>query len=248
MYEREDLIEDLGVELASVARFSCGPPPPSPTPSPPSPRPSGAERSGRRETGDGRRQRSSFSTAESVSAVSSGRPGCGPPAAPSPRPPPPAHRSACTPRSGNSDGRVCARRCPPWDPRRDTVRSPRMKKINVSIAGKEAVPRARSAAELVPPQRAETETQWSLSRSERSRRDRAEGLTTSALRWKPAPMWPSGAGSRLPCPRESALRRAVLSGDVLALPPHHVPAGRSVRVFISANPDGCAAALEQQVA
>ncbi|XP_018590871.1 NACHT and WD repeat domain-containing protein 2 [Scleropages formosus] len=57
------------------------------------------------------------------------------------------------------------------------------------------------------------------------------------LRWKPAPMWPSGAGSRLPCPRESALRRAVLSGDVLALPPHHVPAGRSVRVFISANPD-----------
>uniref|UniRef100_A0A673JFF9 Uncharacterized protein n=1 Tax=Sinocyclocheilus rhinocerous TaxID=307959 RepID=A0A673JFF9_9TELE len=51
-------------------------------------------------------------------------------------------------------------------------------------------------------------------------------------------MWPSGASSRQPCPRESALRRAAISGNVLALPPFHVPTGRSVRVFICANPDG----------
>ncbi|CDQ94329.1 unnamed protein product [Oncorhynchus mykiss] len=51
-------------------------------------------------------------------------------------------------------------------------------------------------------------------------------------------MWPSRVGSRQPCPRESALRRAAISGNVLALPPHHVPTGRSVRVFICANPDG----------
>ncbi|XP_048825840.1 NACHT and WD repeat domain-containing protein 2 isoform X2 [Brienomyrus brachyistius] len=50
-------------------------------------------------------------------------------------------------------------------------------------------------------------------------------------------MWPSGVGNRLPCPRESALRRAAISGNIPALPPHHVPTGRSVRVFISANPD-----------
>uniref|UniRef100_A0A8C7HTK1 NACHT and WD repeat domain containing 2 n=1 Tax=Oncorhynchus kisutch TaxID=8019 RepID=A0A8C7HTK1_ONCKI len=50
-------------------------------------------------------------------------------------------------------------------------------------------------------------------------------------------MWPSRVGSRQPCPRESALRRAAISGNVLALPPHHVPTGRSVRVFICANPD-----------
>uniref|UniRef100_A0A672J4W6 Uncharacterized protein n=1 Tax=Salarias fasciatus TaxID=181472 RepID=A0A672J4W6_SALFA len=51
-------------------------------------------------------------------------------------------------------------------------------------------------------------------------------------------MWPSGVGSRQPCPRESALRRAAVSGNINALPPHHVPTGRSVRVFICANPDG----------
>uniref|UniRef100_A0A665WNQ2 NACHT and WD repeat domain containing 2 n=1 Tax=Echeneis naucrates TaxID=173247 RepID=A0A665WNQ2_ECHNA len=50
-------------------------------------------------------------------------------------------------------------------------------------------------------------------------------------------MWPSGVGSRQPCPRESALRRAAISGNINALPPHHVPTGRSVRVFICANPD-----------
>ena len=57
-------------------------------------------------------------------------------------------------------------------------------------------------------------------------------------RWKSSPMWPSGAGSRQPCPRESALRRAAVSGNIPALPPHHVPGGRSVRVFICCNPDG----------
>lgn len=57
-------------------------------------------------------------------------------------------------------------------------------------------------------------------------------------RWKSPPMWPSGVGSRQPCPRESALRRAAISGNINALPPHHVPTGRSVRVFICANPDG----------
>uniref|UniRef100_A0A3Q1FP06 Uncharacterized protein n=1 Tax=Acanthochromis polyacanthus TaxID=80966 RepID=A0A3Q1FP06_9TELE len=51
-------------------------------------------------------------------------------------------------------------------------------------------------------------------------------------------MWPSGVGSRQPCPRESALRRAAISGNINALPPHHVPTGRSVRVFICSNPDG----------
>ncbi|ROL47918.1 NACHT and WD repeat domain-containing protein 2 [Anabarilius grahami] len=56
-------------------------------------------------------------------------------------------------------------------------------------------------------------------------------------RWKSPPMWPSGVGSRQPCPRESALRRAAISGNILALPPFHVPTGRSVRVFICANPD-----------
>uniref|UniRef100_A0A3Q2SUR9 NACHT and WD repeat domain containing 2 n=2 Tax=Fundulus heteroclitus TaxID=8078 RepID=A0A3Q2SUR9_FUNHE len=57
-------------------------------------------------------------------------------------------------------------------------------------------------------------------------------------RWKSPPMWPSGVGSsRQPCPRESALRKAAVSGNINALPPHHVPTGRSVRVFICANPD-----------
>ncbi|CAL8378220.1 unnamed protein product [Gadus morhua 'NCC'] len=56
-------------------------------------------------------------------------------------------------------------------------------------------------------------------------------------RWTPAVMWPTGAGTRPPCPRESALRRAAISGNVQALPPNHVPTGRSVRVFICANPD-----------
>ncbi|KAJ4948625.1 hypothetical protein JOQ06_020158 [Pogonophryne albipinna] len=49
-------------------------------------------------------------------------------------------------------------------------------------------------------------------------------------------MWPSGVGSRQPCPRESALRKAAISGNINALP-QHVPTGRSVRVFICANPD-----------
>ncbi|KAM6345662.1 NACHT and WD repeat domain-containing protein 2 [Podargus strigoides] len=50
-------------------------------------------------------------------------------------------------------------------------------------------------------------------------------------------MWPAGAGGRLPCPRDAALRRAAFSGNLSALPPHLVPSGRSVRVFISANPE-----------
>lgn len=51
-------------------------------------------------------------------------------------------------------------------------------------------------------------------------------------------MWPAGAGTKLPCPRDSALRRAAFSGNLTALPSHLMPAGRSVRVFISANPEG----------
>ncbi|XP_040443718.1 NACHT and WD repeat domain-containing protein 2 isoform X1 [Falco naumanni] len=50
-------------------------------------------------------------------------------------------------------------------------------------------------------------------------------------------MWPAGAGGRLPCPRDAALRRAAFSGNLAALPSHLVPSGRSVRVFISANPE-----------
>uniref|UniRef100_A0A9L0TH37 Uncharacterized protein n=1 Tax=Equus caballus TaxID=9796 RepID=A0A9L0TH37_HORSE len=50
-------------------------------------------------------------------------------------------------------------------------------------------------------------------------------------------MWPAGAGTKLPCPRDSALRRAAFSGNLTALPSHLLPAGRSVRVFISANPE-----------
>lgn len=50
-------------------------------------------------------------------------------------------------------------------------------------------------------------------------------------------MWPAGAGTKLPCPRDSALKRAAFSGNLTALPSHLVPAGRSVRVFISANPE-----------
>ncbi|KAK1890563.1 NACHT and WD repeat domain containing protein 2 [Dissostichus eleginoides] len=56
-------------------------------------------------------------------------------------------------------------------------------------------------------------------------------------------MWPSGVGSRQPCPRESALRKAAISGNINALP-QHVPTGRSVRVFICANPDGPKALLK----
>ncbi|TFK14921.1 pre-mRNA-splicing factor 38B [Platysternon megacephalum] len=51
-------------------------------------------------------------------------------------------------------------------------------------------------------------------------------------------MWPAGAAGRLPCPRDSALRRAAFSGNLSALPSHLAPSGRSVRVFISANPEG----------
>ncbi|KAM4808251.1 NACHT and WD repeat domain-containing protein 2 [Rhinophrynus dorsalis] len=50
-------------------------------------------------------------------------------------------------------------------------------------------------------------------------------------------MWPTGASSRIPCSRDSALRRAAFSGNLAALPSHLVPTGRSVRVFISANPE-----------
>lgn len=63
----------------------------------------------------------------------------------------------------------------------------------------------------------------------------------SRRRWQlflPRAMWPAGAGTKLPCPRDSALRRAAFSGNLTALPSHLVPAGRSVRVFISANPEG----------
>uniref|UniRef100_A0A8D0GI68 NACHT and WD repeat domain-containing protein 2 n=1 Tax=Sphenodon punctatus TaxID=8508 RepID=A0A8D0GI68_SPHPU len=50
-------------------------------------------------------------------------------------------------------------------------------------------------------------------------------------------MWPAGAGGKLPCPRDSAFRRAAFSGNLLALPAHLAPSGRSVRVFVSANPE-----------
>ncbi|KAE8629352.1 hypothetical protein XENTR_v10000453 [Xenopus tropicalis] len=50
-------------------------------------------------------------------------------------------------------------------------------------------------------------------------------------------MWPSGASSRFPCSRDSALRKAAFSGNLSALPSHLIPTGRSVRVFISANPE-----------
>ncbi|XP_078534484.1 NACHT and WD repeat domain-containing protein 2 [Lissotriton helveticus] len=50
-------------------------------------------------------------------------------------------------------------------------------------------------------------------------------------------MWPSAPGTRLPGIRDSALRRAAFSGNLAALPAHQVPTGRSVRVFISANPE-----------
>ncbi|OCT99420.1 hypothetical protein XELAEV_18005200mg [Xenopus laevis] len=51
-------------------------------------------------------------------------------------------------------------------------------------------------------------------------------------------MWPSGASSSFPCPRDSALRKSAFSGNLSALPSHLIPTGRSVRVFISANPEG----------
>ncbi|XP_075050871.1 NACHT and WD repeat domain-containing protein 2 [Mixophyes fleayi] len=63
-------------------------------------------------------------------------------------------------------------------------------------------------------------------------------------------MWPSGASSRLPCSRDSAVRRAAFSGNLSALPPHFVPTGKSVRVFISANPEDTEAernSLREQV-
>ncbi|XP_053922228.1 NACHT and WD repeat domain-containing protein 2 isoform X2 [Cuculus canorus] len=47
-------------------------------------------------------------------------------------------------------------------------------------------------------------------------------------------MW---AGGRLPCPRDAALRRAAFAGNLAALPSHLLPSGKSVRVFISANPE-----------
>lgn len=68
-------------------------------------------------------------------------------------------------------------------------------------------------------------------RNPRSRRRRRRLVLQRA-------MWPAGAGTKLPCPRDSALRRAAFSGNLTALPSHLVPAGRSVRVFISANPEG----------
>uniref|UniRef100_A0A4W3IE44 NACHT and WD repeat domain containing 2 n=1 Tax=Callorhinchus milii TaxID=7868 RepID=A0A4W3IE44_CALMI len=48
-------------------------------------------------------------------------------------------------------------------------------------------------------------------------------------------MW-SVPGSRLPSPRDSALRRAALAGAVSALP-QHLPGSRSVKVFMSSNPE-----------
>lgn len=51
-------------------------------------------------------------------------------------------------------------------------------------------------------------------------------------------MWAAGAGGRAACPRDAALRRAAFAGNLAALPAHLVPGGRSVRVFISANPEG----------
>ena len=51
-------------------------------------------------------------------------------------------------------------------------------------------------------------------------------------------MWAAGAGGRAACPRDAALRRATFAGNLAALPAHLVPGGRSVRVFISANPEG----------
>ncbi|XP_052538327.1 NACHT and WD repeat domain-containing protein 2 isoform X1 [Tympanuchus pallidicinctus] len=50
-------------------------------------------------------------------------------------------------------------------------------------------------------------------------------------------MWAAGAGGRAACPRDAALRRAAFAGNLAALPAHLVPGGRSVRVFISANPE-----------
>ena len=52
---------------------------------------------------------------------------------------------------------------------------------------------------------------------------------------------PAGAGTKLPCAQDSALRRAAFCGNLTALPSHLVPSGRSVRVFISANPEGTGA-------
>lgn len=51
-------------------------------------------------------------------------------------------------------------------------------------------------------------------------------------------MWAAGAGGRAACPRDAALRKAAFAGNLAALPAHLVPGGRSVRVFISANPEG----------
>ncbi|XP_078256221.1 NACHT and WD repeat domain-containing protein 2 [Rhinoraja longicauda] len=48
-------------------------------------------------------------------------------------------------------------------------------------------------------------------------------------------MW-SVPGSRLPSPRDSALRRAALAGAVAALP-QYLPGSRSIKVFVSSNPE-----------
>nr|XP_060633820.1 NACHT and WD repeat domain-containing protein 2 isoform X1 [Anolis sagrei ordinatus] len=50
-------------------------------------------------------------------------------------------------------------------------------------------------------------------------------------------MWPTGGAGKLPSPRDSALRRAAFSGNLSALPSHLAPSGRSVRVFVSTNPE-----------
>ncbi|XP_058049899.1 NACHT and WD repeat domain-containing protein 2 [Ahaetulla prasina] len=50
-------------------------------------------------------------------------------------------------------------------------------------------------------------------------------------------MWPAGTAGKLAAPRDSALRKAAFSGNLSALPLHLVPSGRSVRVFVSANPE-----------
>lgn len=63
-------------------------------------------------------------------------------------------------------------------------------------------------------------------------------------------MWPSGASSRVPCSRDSAIRRAAFAGNLPALPPHLLPTGKCVRVFLSADPEDTEAernALREQV-
>uniref|UniRef100_A0A803SVV2 NACHT and WD repeat domain containing 2 n=1 Tax=Anolis carolinensis TaxID=28377 RepID=A0A803SVV2_ANOCA len=50
-------------------------------------------------------------------------------------------------------------------------------------------------------------------------------------------MWPTGGAGKVSSPRDSALRRAAFSGNLSALPSHLAPSGRSVRVFVSTNPE-----------